>query len=65
MDDLSDLKLSRRDLLKSGAAAATSVALPGTAAGTAADAADAVPAASTPPPQHASARCGSTAAPTR
>ncbi len=32
MDDLSDLKLSRRDLLKSGAAAATAAAIPGVGA---------------------------------
>ncbi|MGJ9416340.1 aldehyde dehydrogenase iron-sulfur subunit PaoA [Massilia sp. CMS3.1] len=50
MDDLSDMKLSRRDLLKSGAAAATAAAIP-TAAGAQALAGAPVPA--NPPPASA------------
>ena len=51
MDDLSDLKLSRRDLLLTGAAAATSAAIPGAAVAQAASAA--APAPVNPPPQMA------------
>ena len=48
MDDLSDMKLSRRDLLISGAAAATSAAIPGAAMAQASGAQS--PQAVTPPP---------------
>jgi xanthine dehydrogenase YagT iron-sulfur-binding subunit len=53
MDDLSDLKLSRRDLLLTGAAAATSAAIPGAAVAQAASASAAAPAPVNPPPQMA------------
>jgi xanthine dehydrogenase YagT iron-sulfur-binding subunit len=49
MDDLSDMKLSRRDLLITGAAAATSAAIPGVASAQAAAPQPAVH-AETPPP---------------
>jgi xanthine dehydrogenase YagT iron-sulfur-binding subunit len=51
MDDLSDLKLSRRDLLITGAAAATSAAIP--AVGSAQPAAQPAPQPMTPPPTSA------------
>jgi xanthine dehydrogenase YagT iron-sulfur-binding subunit len=53
MDDLSDLKLSRRDLLLTGAAAATSAAIPGVAAAQAGAAAQASQLPANPPPQMA------------
>jgi xanthine dehydrogenase YagT iron-sulfur-binding subunit len=55
MDDLSDLKLSRRDLLITGAAAATSAAIPavGSAQPAAQPAAQAAPQPVTPPPTSA------------
>jgi xanthine dehydrogenase YagT iron-sulfur-binding subunit len=50
MDDLSDMKLSRRDLLITGAAAATSVAIPGVASAQAAAPAGTQAAAPVNPP---------------
>jgi len=50
MDDLSDMKLSRRDLLISGAAAATSAAIPGAALAQAQGAGAAAPQPVNPPP---------------
>ena len=53
MDDLSDLKLSRRDLLKTGAAAATAAAIPTVATAQAGGQGAAAPAPVNPPPTRA------------